>query len=86
VHAQRAAEEESRRAAAEQATRETETNQPERLSGLGVEGSADRPAENLPVYSWLRGVAPARPEDVDWPRGLVRAKEAAGDEQPTPPE
>jgi len=58
---------------------------PERISEPEVEGSADRPAQKLPVYGWLQRVAPARPEDVDWARGLVRAKEATGDE-PTAPE
>jgi len=77
---QRAAEEESRRAAAEQASREAETEAPERLSRPEGEDSADRPGENLPVYGWLQRVTPARPEDADWPRGLVQAKEASGDD------
>jgi hypothetical protein len=37
-------------------------------------------AEDLPVYRWFQRVVPAQPADADWPRDLVRAKEALSDQ------
>jgi hypothetical protein len=36
-------------------------------------------SEDLPVYGWLQRVVPTQPVVSDWPRELVRAKEARGD-------
>jgi hypothetical protein len=71
--------------AEEQATGEAETETPERIAEPEAEGSADRPAEDLPVYGWLQRVTPAQPEDVNSLRGLVQAKEDK-DEEPAVPE
>jgi membrane protein involved in colicin uptake len=40
--------------------------------------AADQPAEDLPVYAWLRCVVQAEPEELDWTREIVRAKETRG--------
>ena len=44
------------------------------------ESNGNQPAENLPVYGWLKRVAPAQPDRVDWTREVVRGKELRGDE------
>jgi hypothetical protein len=41
-----------------------------------ADGDSVEPAEDLPVYGWLQRVDPAEPQGGDWPRELVRAKEA----------
>jgi hypothetical protein len=41
-----------------------------------ADGDSGEPAEDLPVYGWLQRVEPGDPAGGDWPRELVRAKEA----------
>jgi hypothetical protein len=40
---------------------------------------ASESLEDLPVYVWLQNVVPTSPDAADWPRELVKAKEARSD-------
>jgi hypothetical protein len=79
----REAEERARLEAEEEELRQPEIeaqgqngSRPERPAG-DPEGT-DEATEDLPVYAWLRRVVQAEPEELDWTREVVRAKESRG--------